>query len=108
MYVSLSALGFIAALFLITLYLLWLFIRDQSSGPRVYQGPCYVILFPTMEGIVHGYCSTILSDHTTIEAARRAALDLCADDHTGGLYTYYTIIIYDTRDRQTYIKGSEL
>lgn len=106
MYVSISALGFIAALFLITLWLLWLFIREQSSGPRVYKGPRYVILLPTMEGILHGYCTAILSDHTTIEAAHQAALELCEEDTTGLLNKYYNIVIYDSTDRQTYIKGA--
>lgn len=108
MYVSVSALIFIAALFLITFYLLWLFIRDQSSGPRVYQGPFYIILLPTMEGIIHGYCTAILSDHPTFDVAERTAKEYNAEDTTGLLYKYYNITIYDANEKLTYIKGSPL
>lgn len=87
-------------------WFIWLLIRKQSAFVHVPTGPFYVILLPTMRGILHGFYTSVLSGHSTFSAAEHAASEACADDHSGLLGSHYNIILYDAVQDDTYIKGT--
>lgn len=94
----------IVFLFLLHWWFIWLLIRKRTDFVKIPDGPFYVILIPTMRGILHGYYTTVLSGHTNILAATNAASEACAEDHSGLLGTHYNIVMYDATENETYIK----
>lgn len=92
--------GFVAILFLLLLWFIYLTIRSHRVLPRV--GPYYVMLYPTARGIIQGYCTNILSDHVLLTRAMKAADEARAEDHTGHLFALYSIVVYDSRTNTIY------